>query len=101
MEKKKCRTCGEEKVYTAFTKNYNYIGGYTTECKVCTNLRNKKIYWSTSLGISPLEFYDGEHKEEAENVLRNLGYTLYDPENTVYSQFKERCRKRGVDVSNW
>ncbi len=42
METKVCRTCGEEKELSLFTKDKGNPDGYKVHCKACINIKRKE-----------------------------------------------------------
>ena len=96
MEKQICNICGLELPIDEFIKNTQYGNGHSKRCKSCArNYEKIKKQNEDNPNLSALEYsYDPDTKRDAEIVLRGLGYELYNKENSVYSQFKERTRLR-------
>jgi superfamily II helicase len=95
-----CKTCGVEKPLDEYHRNKNYLDGRVKECKDC---RNTKLKAQKELRgkVSQLEMYEDEWVvEETEKVLTILGYELYNPDNTVYKQFKTRLAKKGKYIND-
>ena len=93
-----CKTCGINKPLEEYHRNKNYTDGRVNECKECRNtkLRIEKELRGT---VSQLEMYEDKWVvEETEKVLMVLGYELYNRDNTVYKQFRERLLEKGIYI---
>ena len=91
---KKCPRCETTKAFNEFYVRNIARDGRDTYCKDCRLKERRK---ATSLETTQDEFV----KEGAERVLINLGYELYNPDNPVYRQFKERLERKGIHISTW
>jgi hypothetical protein len=96
MDIQKCNICKLELPIGDFVMNNMYGSGYSKRCKPCArNYEKIKKQNEDNPNITPLSYCnDPDAKKGAEDVLRGLGYELYNPESSVYSQFKERLSKR-------
>ena len=93
MYSKICNKCGLDKHITEYHRRSASADGFDARCKKCRSKQNE---------YTNLESVKEPHvKKETETILTNLGYELYNPDNTVYSQFKRHCEEKGVDVSTW
>jgi len=95
-----CNKCKIEKTMNHF--NFSVTTGYYTyTCKECLSIRRKQTRDAIKQKTSALEICEDEiTKQNAELLLRSMGYELYNPENPVYLQFERRSLMRyGVDLS--
>tara|TARA_R110000868_G_scaffold113675_2_gene304884 strand:- start:2702 stop:3004 length:303 start_codon:yes stop_codon:yes gene_type:complete len=99
MKSQICSHCNIEKDIDQYPLNKQYPTGYTKKCKEC----NKELYqWNRHNPLSPLEHSRvPEDRDGAIDVLVGMGYEIYNPENSVYNQFKTRMKVKGHDVSGW
>ena len=94
MYRKICRGCKIEKDETDFHKRTASPDGLDTKCKICRSVYIGKI--PTGLKDAP-----EKDKKYAEEILRNMGFELYNPDRPVWKQFNERMeRKYGVGWDN-
>ena len=101
MEGKICSVCKEYKLYAEYDLNCGYLDGHNSRCKACRKIyeAEREIRLTT---MRPLEACLVEfEKEGATELLERMGYVVYHPTKTIYTQFKERMQRKGVDISDW
>jgi len=101
MEGRNCIRCGEFKLWEHFPHHKSFTSGHASACKACIQKRyverNIVIQETNSALAASL---DEVSKKGAEEILTNMGFELYNPENPVYLQFEERMRvKYGITLS--
>ena len=94
METKICKECGITKDVEDFHIYNHNPDGYSSRCKPCVSIINKYRY-EKSKSHSPLEMCEyPQQREQAEIILRRMGFELYNPDNPVYKQFDERMNTK-------
>ena len=95
METQICRDCGKTKTINHFIRHKGYQSGRTRVCKPCNMKRCDERTWDKNKGLSALEHsIDELSVKGAEVVLNKMQFELYNHDNTVYEQFKERIEKK-------
>ena len=90
---KKCSKCKEIKYYSDFHNRTASSDGKDGQCKEC---RSGSTYKYTDLKDAP-----DRNRLPAEEVLRCMGYELYNDNNSVYQQFKQRLIDKGIDLDEY
>lgn len=81
--------CEEYKPETDFFRNNKRSIGRDSECKLCKKIFMKNNPINNNSRIDNNNLYEWE-VEMARQVLKQLGYTLDEPNNPVYKQFNKR-----------
>jgi hypothetical protein len=87
MKKKKCNKCNINKPFDDYHKRSASPDGMDATCKVC---RSKYKYGR----VNDLKDADEKFRIPAEEILTNLGFELYNPDNPVYKQFNKRIEDK-------
>lgn len=91
METKKCNTCNITKQITEYHKRTANYDGWDNKCKECRR----------ALVFNPQGLIDAAEKVRipAEEVLTDMGYELYNDDNPIWRQFRQRIiDKKGIDL---
>ena len=86
---KKCNKCNINKSFDDFHRRSASPDGYDATCRECRKMYSK----------SPGQLKDADEKFRipAEEILTDMGFELYNPDNPVYKQFNKRIEdKYGV-----
>ena len=119
---KKCKTCGEEKVFSEFSKHKRYADGYYYQCKVCMykiakdwkennpdkvremkrNYRSKNVEHCREMDRI---YYENNHEKRLEQARKGQmkyyrtekGQAKYDEQGKlVRARYPEKCRARSL-----
>ena len=94
METKYCKECGITKDVEDFHIYNHNSDGRSSKCKECVSYLNRYRY-EKSKSHTPLEMCENpQQKKEAEELLRRMGFELYNKENPVHKQFEERMNTK-------
>ncbi len=89
---KECKGCNISKPLSEFHNRTASTDGKDSQCKECRSRKNKddgttlKEVKNNEINYKRIGIY-------SEEILRELGYELYNDENPVYLQFKRRLEK--------
>jgi len=85
----RCKMCEEYKPETDFFKNNKRLIGRDSSCKLCKKLFIQNNPINDNARIEHNKLYDWE-VDMARHILKQLGYTLDNPDNPVHQQFNKR-----------
>lgn len=95
MDGRICIRCGEYKMWEHFPHHKSFTSGYSSACKDCIakrRLESVELFKQSNSALSAS--MDEVSKKGAEEILTNMGFELYNPENPVYLQFEERLKEK-------
>lgn len=107
---KVCKTCKKNKSLSKFFKSSNNKGGYRTECKICSNVRNtgrQKLRLSLMTDAERDEYYQ-KNRERSQiytrlpraKIKKNIYMKEYSQTfNGRYTEYKRTTQKTGREFS--